>query len=353
MAPLLVKRATTRFSRSGNAYHLLTPKPIFVQLPWDMGEELEITSGRQLARDHTDAVVARIARCRAREMAARARRGVEVIPVVARDVREISVALIDDPEIAMRETFDDDSARELLEDIQVNGVQVPLIVERRGDRFRVCAGHRRIKAARLLGAETVPCDIREPGVLDAEAIKIIENDVREKVNPAEAALYLARLFVERCHNDVDELCRLTKRSERYVQDRLVLLEGDEEIFVALRAKSITLGVALELNAILDVGYRRMNLDRAVRDGMTIAAAKQLRRDANHIMERSAAGGATSPAATLAGINPADARNVCTVCLGTDHSERMRWVPVHEHCQLAILEKLLVPWRAAQTVDVDA
>lgn len=276
-----------------------------------------------------------------------------MIPLVARTVEEIPLALIDDPEIAMRDTFDDEQFQELVDDIRANGVQVAIIVERRGDRFRVAAGHRRVTACRALKAATVPCDIREPGLLDAEAIKVLENDVRENVNAAEAALYLARLYVERCDSDVDRVCALVRRSRKYVEDRLVLLHGDPEVFAALKAKRIRIGVALELNAITDRGYRLLHLDNALRHGLTTDAARQARRDANRAVEMGARGADTSALPVPDFSAPAEARNVCTVCLGSDHPERMRWVPVHEHCQLAVLEKLLAPFRAAQGDDADA
>ena len=270
-----------------------------------------------------------------------------MIPVVAHDVREIPIELVDDPELTMRETFDDEKFLELVDDIKANGVQVPLIVERRGDRYRVCAGHRRITACRRLGASTVPCDVREPGALDAEAIKILENDVREQVNAAEGAMYLARLYVERCHEDVDELCALVRRSRRYVEDRLLVWSGDAEILEALKARQIGLGVALELNGISNAMWRRGGLDIAVRSGMTMAAAKQYKRDANRAAAGQTPATDTSASGDATAAAPITANEMCYVCARSDHPERMRWIRVHEHCDLAILERLVMPFRTAE------
>lgn len=272
-----------------------------------------------------------------------------MIPVVARNVREIPVGLIDDPEIAMRDTFDDEAFRELVQSIAVNGIQVPLIVEQRGGRYRVSAGHRRITAARVLEAVTVPCDVRQPGELDAEAIKILENDDREEVNAGDAALYLQRLFVEKCGHDVDQVCALTKRTRRYVEDRLLLLEGDPEILEALKARRIAFGVAKELNQVKDLGYRRLHLENALKYGMTIAAAKDARKQSNFALDQGAKLADTSTASS-AGVEVAQpSAYVCYICQRGDHVERMRYVMVHEHCDLAIGQRVLAGFRESDPV----
>lgn len=269
-----------------------------------------------------------------------------MIPIVQRDIREVPLGLVDDPEIAMRDTFDDVAYWELVESIRQNGIQIPLIVEQRGERFRISAGHRRATAARYLQMVTVPCDIRQPGILDAEAIKVLENDDREKVNAGDAAIYLHRLYTERCANDVDKVCALTRRSRRYVEDRLNLVFGDSEIFEAVKARAIPLGVALELNLITNVGYRRLHLDNAQKYGMTIAAAKEARKSANFATSSPGAAPDTSSSPS-AGEQPAQPSPYCCyICHRGDKVERMRYVMVHEHCDLAIGDRVLAGFRQA-------
>lgn len=269
-----------------------------------------------------------------------------MIPVVQRTYRELPIALIDEPAYLMRSVVENEAFVELKDDISRNGVQVALIVEGAGERFRLAAGMRRLKAAKALGAVTVPCDIREPGELDAEAIKVLENDIRENANAAETAAYLMRLFIEKCHSDVDEVCALVKRSRQYVEDRLILFQGDEQVFEALRAGRIGLGVALQLNLITDGTYREMYLDDALKFGMTKAAATDLRRRANRAVQGQTPEADTSSAASAASVQPTPAGNVCHVCRRDDHQERMRWLPVHEHCELVVLERVLADFRAA-------
>jgi ParB/RepB/Spo0J family partition protein len=258
----------------------------------------------------------------------------------------VSLELIDEPEIPMRQTFDDEKFDELVDSIRVNGVQVALIVEPRAERYVVIAGHRRLKACRVLNAITVPCDVRQPGESADEAVKMIENDDRESVNPAESAWYLWRLFTERCNRDVDQVVALTRKPLRYVDERLRLFQGDEDVFTALSERKISFGVAKELNAIRNVGYRRLYLDNAVKFGMTIAAAADARRNANAIEDRSQRPAEPTDAAAAAAVSEQPTTNVCHVCRKSDHPERMRYVVIHEHCDLAFLEPLLAPIRAS-------
>ncbi|HEY0641264.1 MAG TPA: ParB/RepB/Spo0J family partition protein [Pseudonocardiaceae bacterium] len=62
--------------------------------------------------------------------------------------------------------------RELTGSIRQLGVLQPLLVERRGEVYRILAGHRRHTAARLAGRRTVPCVITRP-VDDATAIGLM------------------------------------------------------------------------------------------------------------------------------------------------------------------------------------
>jgi ParB/RepB/Spo0J family partition protein len=268
-----------------------------------------------------------------------------VIPIVARPFDcEIPIELIDPPLISMRTAHDSQQYQQTKESIKQNGIQVLLIVERVGDRYRICAGETRWNIAKELGATSVPCDVRDSGALDAEAIKVLENDDREAVNPADAANYLARLYVERCDQDVDKVCALVKRTRGYVENRLSLFQGDAEILEAVGQGHIGLGVAIELNKIANAGYRRMHLYRALNEGMTEAAARKARQESNFATGEGKAPIAPAPPVFDASQPEAQAKVVCVCCLGTNHPERMRWVPIHEHCHMAILDPMLTPWR---------
>jgi ParB family transcriptional regulator, chromosome partitioning protein len=267
-----------------------------------------------------------------------------VIPIVKRDVREIPIGLLDDPQIAMRDGFADEAFDELVKSIAANGIQIELVVVKRGDRYEVVAGHRRLAAARALHAVTVPCSIREIDDDELEFVKVLENEDRAPVNAADAAAYFMRLFTEKCGEDIDKVCARVRRERRYVEERILLFQGDEAVFVALKNGDISLGVAQELNKIVDRNYRLMELERAQKYGMTIKAAAEARKAANFATSGQAPAGANGSGAAAIDVTPSPAQNICYICHRSDRPERMRYALVHEHCDLAIGQRVLAAFR---------
>lgn len=86
-----------------------------------------------------------------------------------------------------RRVFDEESIKELAETIRVHGIRQPLTVlaqEEENGFFEVVSGERRLRAAKLLGKEKVPCIIIRDR-LQAEEISIIENVQRQDLHPIE------------------------------------------------------------------------------------------------------------------------------------------------------------------------
>src|SRR5207244_280756 len=82
------------------------------------------------------------------------------------------------------------------------------------------------------------------------------------------------LYEHECGHDIEKVAALVNKSVAYVGDRINLLAGDPEIFDALRAKKIGIGVAQVLNKIDREQYRRYYLQFAIKDGITRATAER-------------------------------------------------------------------------------
>ena len=72
----------------------------------------------------------------------------------------------------------------------------PIIVRRYGDGFQLIAGERRWRAARQAGLERIPAIVRD--ATDAQSIEIalVENLLREDLNPIETAQAYQKLLAE-------------------------------------------------------------------------------------------------------------------------------------------------------------
>jgi ParB/RepB/Spo0J family partition protein len=108
-------------------------------------------------------------------------------------IKNISLALIDEPEMALRADMDDEALAELASDIRQNGVYYPLIVHAKGDRYEVRDGHRRLLACRSLNLVEVRCIVHDDHDPPPEAVKLKTNLLREDNTDAEIATWLSEL----------------------------------------------------------------------------------------------------------------------------------------------------------------
>ena len=95
-----------------------------------------------------------------------------------------------------RKTFDGEELDSLAASIRQNGILQPLLVRRCGSEYEVIAGERRLRAAKLAGAGTVPCMVVEMEDRDAAVCSLLENLQRQDLSCFEEAEAIARLISE-------------------------------------------------------------------------------------------------------------------------------------------------------------
>ena len=196
-----------------------------------------------------------------------------------REFRFVALSELAEPETPARTTMDDAKLDSLVVSIRELGIIEPLLVLPVVDgRREVVAGHRRLKAARILGLAEVPCIVVDDQEA-ATAIKIHENVEREELSPADEAIFYAELY-DRNGEDTDQVAALVKRSRDYIEGRLNLIRGDKHVFAELAAGKISIGVANEMNRMDLESDRLYHLDYCVRTGASVAIARQWRVDCN-------------------------------------------------------------------------
>ncbi len=83
---------------------------------------------------------------------------------------------------------DDDRMKDLVNSIRQNGVLTPVLVREMPDgRYEMVSGHRRLRAAELVGLETIPAIIRDLEDDDATIIMTDANLSRKELLPSEKA----------------------------------------------------------------------------------------------------------------------------------------------------------------------
>jgi len=87
-----------------------------------------------------------------------------------------------------RKYFDTEKLEQLAESIRKHGVVQPIIVRRENGTYRIVAGERRWRAARLAGLTTIPVIEKDLSNKQIMEIALIENIQREDLNPIEEAI---------------------------------------------------------------------------------------------------------------------------------------------------------------------
>ena len=125
-------------------------------------------------------------------------------------VNTVSVYLIDTNADQPRKVFDDEKLKELADSIEQHGVIQPIIVQKAGERYRIIAGERRFRAARLAGLNEVPVIVRDLNEQEVLEVSLIENLQRENLNAIEEARAIKALIDEHDLRQEDVAKRLGK-----------------------------------------------------------------------------------------------------------------------------------------------
>lgn len=190
--------------------------------------------------------------------------------------KSVSIDSIIEPSDEMRSFVSAEGLQELADSISKCGLINPLTVAAFGsDKYIIIAGVRRFLACKLAGKQVVDVNVASLSGLDSEMLKIHENLYREDVNPVDEGRFYFNLQTK-FSLSVQDLSRLTKKSDSYVYSRLSILSSDEKMLSALEAKHISLSIAEELNKISDQQTRHYYLSMAIEQGITLSTARSWR-----------------------------------------------------------------------------
>lgn len=156
---------------------------------------------------------------------------------------------------------------DLAASIRQVGLLTPLVVAPvPGGGYRVIAGHRRLKALQMVGAESariaVLADVDE--LTEAE-VNAVENIVRTNLNPVEEAMAVARV-VDGCGGDFAKAAAVFGRSESWVRDHgyIAKFEGKARDLVA--SGRLPLAHARMIAKVTDPAARSKLAEDAAGDG---------------------------------------------------------------------------------------
>lgn len=187
----------------------------------------------------------------------------------AGELRELPVETIKPNPNQPRTKIDPESLDGLASSIEANGVVQPLLVRPLPDgSYELIAGERRWRAAQKAGLAKVPAVIRDQERAERLQVALIENMVREDLNPVDEARACAAL-VDDLGLSKEELGRRVGRSRPAVSNLIRLLDLPDETVELLESGQLSEGHGRALLAAEGNDVRRRLARDAVRAGWSV------------------------------------------------------------------------------------
>jgi ParB family chromosome partitioning protein len=140
-----------------------------------------------------------------------------------------------------RTRFDDKSLEELAASLRDLGMLEPILVRRRVQGgFEIVAGERRWRAAQRAALREVPVFVRELSEVRAFEAALVENLVREDLNPLETARAYQRLLDEHGHS-VESIAKLIGKDRSTIANGLRLLKLPDAVVDFIESRELSEG----------------------------------------------------------------------------------------------------------------
>jgi ParB family transcriptional regulator, chromosome partitioning protein len=208
------------------------------------------------------------------------------------ELRELEVTQIEPNPDQPRVKFDAAALDALAGSIGSVGLLQPLIVRPLDDgRYELVAGERRWRAAQKAGIDRVPAVVRTSPEDERLQAALIENMVREDLNPVEEARACAAL-VDDLGISKEELARWVGRSRAAISNLIRLLDLPDPVLTLLERGDLSEGHGRAILQVRDQDRRTSLAKRAAAEGWSVRDTER-RANGGGPRRRKASGGRIS------------------------------------------------------------
>jgi ParB family chromosome partitioning protein len=195
-------------------------------------------------------------------------------------IANIGIDKIETNPFQPRNDFEEEALNELVESIREQGIIQPITVRKLGyDRYQVISGERRLRAAKIVGLDDVPCYIRVANDEQMLELALIENTHREDLNSIEIAISYQRLL-EECNLTQEALSQKVSKKRSTVANYLRLLKLPAEVQLAIRDGSLSMGQARSFINIQSHEDQLTLLNEILTQGLNVREVEQKVREIN-------------------------------------------------------------------------
>ena len=189
----------------------------------------------------------------------------------------VRIALVEPKVGQPRKNFDAEELQNLALSIAQYGIIQPITVRKVGDMYRIIAGERRWRAARMAGLSEIPVVIMDADEQKSAEMALVENIQRENLNPIEEAEAIEALMDEFGLTQ-DEASKRIGRSRSSVANLLRLLDLPDSVREYVSSGALSAGHAKAILAL-------ENKDRSEEAAKTVIAAEMSVRDTEKLIRK--------------------------------------------------------------------
>jgi ParB/RepB/Spo0J family partition protein len=154
----------------------------------------------------------------------------------------------------VRTHMDDEAIEQLAANFKQVGVVQPVVVTPGEDgRYRLVAGHRRLRAAKVAGFTEIPGVLGDPKT--ARVANLVENLHQEALDPIDTAKGLKSLAEEHNLTTHKEIARQVSKSAQWVSQHMRLLELPEGVQAHVACGNVPVEAERPLRAVAKVSPR--------------------------------------------------------------------------------------------------
>ena len=181
-------------------------------------------------------------------------------------LKELKLTEIVRDENQPRRDFSEEAINALAASIKEHGVLQPIVVTKEDGKYKIVAGERRWRAAKIAGLKTIPAIVRTLDSQNRLELSIIENAQREDLNPLELATAYAKL-ANQFNLSTEDIAAKVGKSEVSVQSYMKLLNLPDFAKQIMIKEKLTEGVMRPLTSKDEATIKKV-LPKIVKEGWT-------------------------------------------------------------------------------------
>lgn len=189
-------------------------------------------------------------------------------------IKEININIIVPNRDQPRKDFDEEKLTSLSESIKENGIIQPIVVVKDKEFYKIVAGERRWRAAKMAGIKKVPIIEKKLNDKEVMELSLIENLQREDLNPIEEAEAYKKL-IEEFNLTQEAISSKVGKSRPVIANSLRLLNLHDKVKQYIIESTISVGHG---RLLLEISEKEKQFEAAkkiIDDGLNVRQTEKL------------------------------------------------------------------------------